>query len=149
MSEDTGEKKGRASAQAGRDEAPGGLEPVFPTLEAFVEHVASSLWDRVITDSHRWCDQWWNHPEAVYALTCLWHAWEQTHVSDAEARMRWLLQYSYPLMDRLCSANGPFCRCKPHCVLNGRGHNSHPFNDDEVRGLPTAAMPEGVFGARQ
>ena len=142
------DNQGREGVRQAQDN-PQGAERVFPTVEAFVERMVSGIWDRVITDQHRWCDQWWRHPEAVYGLTCLWHAWEETHVSDAEARMRWLLSYSYPLMDRLASANGPFSRCKPNCTLGGRGHSSRPFNDDQSPGLPTAAAPEDVFCARQ
>ena len=88
------------------------VPPVYESVTSWVEHSYSPIYIRKITQTVRWCPQWWAHPEAVIRLTALWRTWESARASDEDAAMAdWLRTYFDAINPVLLSTDGPFHSC--------------------------------------
>jgi hypothetical protein len=65
-----------------------------------------------------WCQQWWEHPEAVARLAALHDAWTVLVVAeeaDGTGASQWWVQHVDPHLDALMhQRHGPFSRCARH-----------------------------------
>lgn len=134
-----------APADPSRGEPP---QPYYPTLDQFVERFLVQVYDRPLGHGLTWCSEWWKHAEANFYLTALWHSWEGLRASgEATAMATWIVQFLFPVMDRLLSEQGPFAGCQP---ADGQRHGEH--RDESAphpgRVLPTTAPPPGLFDER-
>lgn len=109
----------------------------YPTARAFfVDFVAPTFRRRLHQNAHRWCPEWTRHPEALYAVTELWNAYEAMRPPEppqhpGKIRAEWLITMGWPVLDKLSAQEGPFRDCA--------------LNDDEGIGdrhmdLPVAAV---------
>lgn len=65
---------------------------------------------------YQWCPEWWLHPEAVYAVDEMWHAYEAMRppappAFPSKLRTEWLVVFGWPILDRLTMKNGPMADC--------------------------------------
>lgn len=89
-------------------------EPLCVDVQTWVEHVYSPTFVRKISQTQRWCAQWWAHPEAIVRLTALWQTWEAARlVEDGSGMADWLRNYLDALNPVLLSPDGPFASCTP------------------------------------
>lgn len=58
----------------------------------------------------RWCDHWWDHPEAVLRLDALWRTWEVTAQSSA-GMSAWIHGDLDPSLTMIFHTDGPFSDC--------------------------------------
>lgn len=91
------------------------VPPTFAEVEAWVSDTFSRLWARPITNTHRWCSQWFQHEEAVERLTALYVAWNEARQTGR--KLAWWRDAD-ATMQALTDAAGTFAACSE------RGH--HP-----------------------
>ena len=66
------------------------------------------------SQQHRWCAQWWAHPEAVARLHALWMAWQELTDPDAGGYTGpsvWHRDHLDTALPRLQDVDGPFTGC--------------------------------------
>ena len=66
------------------------------------------------SQQHRWCAQWWTHPEAVARLHALWMAWQELTDPDAggyTGPSLWHRDHLDAALPRLQDIDGPFAGC--------------------------------------
>ena len=86
--------------------------PAFSSLTSWVEHSYVTCYIRKLSQTLRWCPQWWAHPEAIVRLTALWQTWESARASKEPAAMAdWLRTYLDAINPVLLSPDGPFSSC--------------------------------------
>lgn len=88
----------------------------FPTVYAFVAQylVVVYAYDIQAQDTRvRWCDMWWEHPEALARLEACWKAFEVLRKDPGTGMSVWFRDHADPCMDRLLADGGPFTRCVP------------------------------------
>src|SRR4051812_44640385 len=87
----------------------------FPTLQAFVAHIAY-WYRREVFDSYDlvWCKEWWRHPEAVIRFEAMWRTLEPARVAEGgDGISAWLRDHADPHMAQLMNPAGPFRGCTP------------------------------------
>lgn len=114
--------------------------PVFAASSEFVEEFVVRVFRKHLTSSRmKWCEQWWEHPEARFAVDALWERWE------VERRHRggmahWLTLYGWPIMDRLTNAEtSPFDGCQHTTSEKDAEHNPAQGR------LPIGIPPDELF----
>lgn len=88
----------------------------FPTVYAFVSEYVAVVYAYDIQKQDtrvRWCDLWWEHPEAVARLEACWKAFEVLRKDPGTGMSVWFRDHGDPCMDRLLADGGPFSRCVP------------------------------------
>lgn len=88
----------------------------FPTVYAFVAEYVVVIYAYEITKQDtrvRWCDLWWEHPEALARLEACWKAFEVLRRDPGTGMSVWFRDHADPCMDRLLADSGPFSRCLP------------------------------------
>lgn len=100
-------------SHGGDDGAETAVEPVFDTLQDWVDQYYIPVFTRPIGGTIRWCDQWNEHPEATLRLEALWRSWETLRLDPNLGIAVWLTSYADHLMATLLAAHGPFARCAP------------------------------------
>lgn len=108
-------------------------DPVFPSLDAFVENYVVHLYRRQVGEMarNRWDARWWSVPEAVIRLEAMWRSWEQLRGDGALGMSTWLLSHGDPHMRVLMDPEGPF-----------RDSTAQARSTDP---LPVEPAPEGMF----
>lgn len=92
--------------------------------------------ERRVSNTKRWCPQWFQHPEAVSRLWTCYMGFRQVQDSgNALDFSNWQLDHLDRHITYLMSADGPFAGCSPH-------RHSHP------RQLPIAEPAPGLWGPR-
>lgn len=115
-------------------------ETEFPDARAFFADFMAGTFQRRLGSVHKWCEEWWRHPEAAYVVEQLWCSYEALRPPDTPAgptkhRAEWLVGYFYPLFDRLLSPTTTFDGCAV----------SAAETDDGVLHQPrTTRLPEAV-----
>ncbi len=116
----------------------------YPDPISFFEEFLSPTFGRNLTKvgEATWCEEWWRHPEAQFAVQSLWEAFEDHRPTDPpaipnSARQEWLTYFLYPTMDRLLKGAGPFIGCH----VNATEHVS-PM---KAQPLPHHVDPTGLY----
>jgi hypothetical protein len=105
-------------------------------LQDWVEHWFSRILERRVSNTRRWCPQWYNHPEVVTRLWVLYHSYHETMLyEDATGQSQWFIEHLDKHLDFLLSSDGPFAGCSPQ-------------RHSPARGLEVRRAPEGVWGPR-
>lgn len=121
--------------------------PYYSTLTAFVDEYLLPIYRRKIGGGRndvRWCQQWWNHSEAITRLEALWRAWETLRLDPGTGISVWLRDHLDPHMSVLLNENGPFS----DCTLNHE-HRDDQATHRELPQLPNTTPPGGLFEAAQ
>lgn len=84
----------------------------YRSVQDWVAGHFSPIYVRPIGGAHRWCAQWWRHPEAIIRLEALWRSWETRRVQPLgmEGWVREQLDHHLP---QLMGPQGPFASCTP------------------------------------
>ena len=90
---------------------PAPVEPVYPTLDQWVEDYFLATFHRHPGGEFRWCHQWHDHPEAVTRLEALWRAWEVLRLDPGLGIATWLTHHLDPQLPILMGRAGPFASC--------------------------------------
>jgi len=115
----------------------GGVAPLCEDVETWVEHVYAVVYVRKISQSQRWCPQWWAHAEAIVRLTALWRTWEAARAAEDDGAIAdWLRVYFDALNPVLLADDGPFASCTAD-------------RHSDQRPLPLAASPLGFWADNQ
>ena len=124
---------------AGEDRASTGLEtaaePLFPTVQDWVEGFLAPTIVRRSSNDFVWCPRWWAHAEVVSRLTGLWITWEQARSRTPADVNTWWLQHLDPHLAAITAQGGPLDGCTQHS-----GHQG------TRSGLIVEAPPQGTFG---
>jgi hypothetical protein len=94
-------------------------EPVYATLIAWVNDWLAAVVERRVRTKDkatrgvpaRWCECWWDHPEAVSRLGSLWRAWEALRLDPATGMSVWWRDHFGAHWPDLVSETGPFALC--------------------------------------
>jgi len=86
-------------------------ELCYPDVQTWVEQYLVVVFSRTIGGEHRWCRQWWAHPEAHTRLEALWRAWEHLRLDPQTGIAVWLRDHLDHQLPRLMAPTGPFARC--------------------------------------
>ncbi|WP_328912466.1 MULTISPECIES: DUF4913 domain-containing protein [unclassified Streptomyces] len=82
-------------------------------LAGWVHYLFLPVYGREISTTRPWCEQWYEHPEAVARLHALWLAWQQ--FTDAEAGLSgpsvWHRDHLDQTLAHLRAPDGPFAAC--------------------------------------
>ncbi|MFE7623038.1 DUF4913 domain-containing protein [Streptomyces sp. NPDC057509] len=82
-------------------------------LSNWVNHLFLPIYGREISTTRPWCEQWYEHPEAVARLHALWLAWQQ--LTDTEAGptgpSTWHRDHLDQALAHLRAPDGPFAAC--------------------------------------
>lgn len=96
------------------------------------ERFMRPMFPRELSDSIRWCEQWWRHPEALYVVHQMWQSYEAMRSPEPPAppgkqRAEWLVVFFYPLLAHLVNPAGPFAGCAiTHREMGGEMHHEPP-----------------------
>lgn len=101
-------------AAAAPPPAPDAPDPVYPDAESFYRDYFSPVFARdPKLPVFRWCSEPFRHPEFTEAMGALWSSWEFLRASDPAMGLAvWLVNYAYPLLDRLSFSDGTFMHCR-------------------------------------
>lgn len=82
-------------------------------LSDWVNYLFLPIYGREISTTRPWCEQWYEHPEAVARLHALWLAWQQ--LTDTEAGptgpSTWHRDHLDQALVHLRAPDGPFAAC--------------------------------------
>ncbi|MFB8086881.1 DUF4913 domain-containing protein [Streptomyces sp. NPDC055992] len=82
-------------------------------LSNWVNYLFLPIYGREISTTRPWCEQWYEHPEAVARLHALWLAWQQ--LTDTEAGptgpSTWHRDHLDQALVHLRAPDGPFAAC--------------------------------------
>jgi hypothetical protein len=81
------------------------------TVEDWVERYFRVIFQRPAGGEFRWCQQWFEHPEAVVRLTALWTSWEALRDDQPNGLVTWLVGCLDPQLPALLGRSGPFAAC--------------------------------------
>lgn len=87
------------------------VEPVYDSLDAWVENYFCIVFARTVGGEIRWCAHWRDHPEAVTRLEALWRCWEALRLDPNLGLSTWLTSFADPQLAQLLSRLGPFAQC--------------------------------------
>jgi hypothetical protein len=74
------------------------------------QHVTAVI-ARPLRGEHKWCPQWWEHPEALFRFTALYHAWTELAGEPGAALSTWIRDHLDPCLRELLAPAGPFTDC--------------------------------------
>ncbi len=110
-------------------------------IEWVHRHVAAVI-ARPLRGEHKWCPQWWEHPEAIFRFTALHRAWTELAGEPGSALSIWIRDHLDPCLRELLAPAGPFTDCTHSERHRSRdAHTSLPT-------LPTARPAEHHNPAR-
>lgn len=102
------EVQGAVSAAEEQAAAP---QPLYTTLQTWVDSWFRPMFARHLGPQLRWCDRWWAHEEAVMRLDNLWFTWEFSRTKPGVGLTEWL-QIVDQQLQLLMGAQGPFSACE-------------------------------------
>ena len=108
------------------------LQPLYPSVEEWVQGVLALVFVRRATSTFRWCPQWWRHPEAIVRLEAMWRSWELLRLDPTTGMGVWFRDHADHQLPILTGPAGPFADCDPD------GHY-----DPEAPSLPVESAPAG------
>ena len=125
MSEDVSER------DATTGEAPAAPRTYFVSMMEWFERWLRPTYRRSTHgDLREWCEQWWQHAEALSRMDALWRAWEALRLDPGTGLSVWWRDHADHHLAALLDADGPFKAC-------GDGH---------VEGQPRDAAPYAPAG---
>ena len=62
-------------------------------------------------DLREWCEQWWQHAEALSRMDALWRAWEALRLDPGSGLSVWWRDHADHHLAALLDADGPFKAC--------------------------------------
>lgn len=86
-------------------------EPLYATLNDWVDQYFRHVFARSVGGEVRWCAQWDDHPEAATRLGALWRSWETLRLDPNLGIATWLTSYLDPQLTVLLSRSGTFAQC--------------------------------------
>jgi hypothetical protein len=105
-------------------------------LEDWVVTWLSDTLERRVSNTRRWCPQWYDHPEVLHRMWLLFQSYRETMLyDDAKDQSQWFLEHLDKHLDAMLSADGPFAGCSPQ-------------RHSPARGLEVRRAPEGTWGPR-
>ncbi|RBM18111.1 DUF4913 domain-containing protein [Prauserella sp. PE36] len=110
-------------------------QPRFATLTAWMTEWFLPTWQHRLDPSQIWCEQWWQHAEAISRLETMWRSWEALRLDGPLGMATWWRDIADYLMHQLLDQHGPFAACRG--AHNQRGA-------DELQ-LPAQQPPRGWF----
>ncbi|MGB7448006.1 MAG: DUF4913 domain-containing protein [Ornithinimicrobium sp.] len=120
----------------GDDTPVGAAEPEtrFANLPEFVSEFLVQIWRKELL-AGCWCDQWWEHPEAVLRLEATWDAFEALRLEPGTGVSVWTRDHlDYHMRVLTTRETSPFYRCD---LTKGRHFTPEPW--------PTKPAPAGMF----
>ncbi|MGC1207873.1 MAG: DUF4913 domain-containing protein [Ornithinimicrobium sp.] len=113
---------------------PPGHETRFASLPEFVSEFLVQVWRKELL-AGCWCDQWWEHPEAVLRLEATWDAFEALRLEPGTGVSVWTRDHlDYHMRVLTSRETSPFYRCD---IEKGRHVTPEPW--------PTKQPPAGLF----
>lgn len=100
-------------------------EPVYDSLEEWVQFYFLPMFRRVEGGENKWCRQWWRHSEAIARLDALWRSWESLRLDEQTGMSVWFRDHADHHVPLVMSQNGPFRQC-----AGERHRESDPLNAD-------------------
>lgn len=122
-------------------DAAGELKQVYPHLAAWVEDWLSPTMRRRVTNSMKWCERWWAHPEAAARLTALWAAWEVANAEGGSSMSTWWIYHFDSHWPQLTDPHGPFEACRPRQTDDGEATCSTSVGRLPVAECPAELLP--------
>ncbi|QSB07181.1 DUF4913 domain-containing protein [Natronoglycomyces albus] len=121
--------------------------PAYACLEDWVSQWLSPTINHRLGDQSQpgecWCEQWWDHAEALNRIYALWQEWE---VARATSQMStWWIYHFESHWRALTGEDGPFRECHP--ALHGESSKHIPDKALPCQPMPPetmAALPEGI-----
>lgn len=111
-----------------------GPETRFASLPEFVSEFLVQIWRKELL-AGCWCDQWWEHPEAVLRLEAVWDAFEALRLEPGTGVSVWTRDHlDYHMRVLTTRETSPFYRCD---LTKQRHHTPEAW--------PTANAPAGMF----
>lgn len=98
-------------ATGSAEAVPDPIQPVYETLQAWVNDYYLAVFPRPTTGEARWCNRWEDHPEAVTRLEALWRSWETLRLDPNLGIATWLTTFHDPLNALLTARSGAFAAC--------------------------------------
>ena len=95
-------------ASGGDQEPP---QPVFAGVQDWVSQHFLPMYRRPLGGEFRWCQQWWQHAEAITRLTALWQSWEAMRLQPGTGTANWLRDHLDHQLPILLGRSGPFAQC--------------------------------------
>ena len=88
-------------------------------LGAWIRGYLVPFYGREPSTAAMWCEQWYEHPEAVARLWALYLAWlTRNNLAESEGDFTgpvvWQLEFLDPTMAQLRGPDGPFAGCTSH-----------------------------------
>lgn len=117
----------------------------YPSVHAFfADFVAPTFRRRLASSGVRWCPEWYAHPEALFAITELWNAFEAMRPPDpplppGKARAEWLTVFGWPILNRLSDQDGLFRDCYL-TEEDGGGRCHTPLDAARAQPLPNIPL---------
>ncbi|QIS24777.1 DUF4913 domain-containing protein [Nocardia terpenica] len=108
----------------------------FANLREFCTKLLFEIFARDVADSsvHKWCPEWWKHPEAWVRLEAVWRAFERMTRDGGTGVGLWLIQHADPQMAKLFDPEGTFKYCD--------GVRGHEYSGTAIPPLPHRDPPE-------
>lgn len=121
----------------GDDDIPvgtAGPETRFASLPEFVSEFLVQIWRKELL-AGCWCDQWWEHPEAVLRLEAIWDAFEALRIEPGTGVSVWIRDHlDYHMRVLTTRETSPFYRCD---ITKKRHHTPDAW--------PAVEAPPGMF----
>lgn len=128
------DSEGTAGAEPD-DDTPDQPEPLYPSVEAWVEQWLAPSLRRPWTKDLCWCPEWWRHTEVISRLEALWRSWEHLRTDGTTGMSVWWRDHADPhLASLLTRETSPMSGCGRH-----GGHT-------EYEPLETTPAPPGWWG---
>ena len=105
-------------------------EPVYVALEDWLTGYFLPMFRRTLGGEYRWCQQWWQHGEAISRLTSLWHAWEVLRLQPGIGIATWYREHLDHQLPILMGARGPFYQCSETTHREPRQASVTPAPED-------------------
>ena len=100
-------------------------------------------------DLREWCEEWWQHAEALSRMDALWRAWEALRLDPGTGLSVWWRDHADHHLAALLDADGPFKACGDGHVKDSPEmlrHTTPPaemFAPDPGEDGPPSAVPDG------
>jgi hypothetical protein len=89
------------------------INPVYGSLEDWVERYFMPTFHRPIGGEIRWCAHWQKHAESITRFEALWRSWETLRLEPNLGMATWLTNFLDPQLAALLGRSGPFAQCTP------------------------------------
>lgn len=122
-------------------------ELCYPCLDDWFQDYFTSAYRRsFLGPQHRWCAQWWRHPEAVSRLDAMWRAWEHLRLDPALGMSVWWREHADTHMAALTHPDGTFKGCRPGDASTPAVHSLQEPLAHQQRPRAPLAPPSGLGG---